>query len=207
MTLVSVVIPTYNRTALLMERALPSVLGQTHRDLDIHVVGDGTEPATQAAIEALADPRVRFTNLPHAVYPSDPEAHWRAIGYPVLNYGFGRARGDWVGALADDDAYPPDAIALLLEAAADQDAPFVYGRTEVVGHGMYGDRHDFTDGAFLFQRDLGLRYDEQAWRSGFPADYELRGRVLHQGSFPVAFVNRTVYRYWPAHKVPPVVQA
>jgi len=46
MTLVSVVIPTYNRPQLLMTRSLPSVMAQTHEELDIHVVGDGTDAAS-----------------------------------------------------------------------------------------------------------------------------------------------------------------
>ena len=110
MTLVSVIIPTYNRAALLMGRALPSVLAQTHAELDIHVVGDGTDQATVDALATVTDPRVQFTNLPHAEYPEDPEARWCAMGVPAINYGLATARGEWVSVLADDDSLPPDAI-------------------------------------------------------------------------------------------------
>ncbi len=202
--IVSIVIPTYNRAALLMERALPSVLAQTHAELDIHVVGDGTDQSTIDALRAVVDARVRFTNLPHAAYPDDPQARWCAIGYPALNHGFAEARGEWVGALADDDAYPPDAIEALLAQSADAD--LVYGRTEVVGHGMYGEwpphAAAWTDGAYIVRTSLGLRYDERSWERGIPADHDLRARAV--ASLRVAWTPTTVYRYWPAHVVPPV---
>jgi len=204
MTLVSIVIPTYNRAELLMDRALPSVLAQSHADLDIHVVGDGTDQATLDALRAVSDARVRFTNLPHAIYPKDPHANWCAIGYPAVNHGLADARGEWVGALADDDAYTPDAIENLL--AQSENADLVYGRTEVVGHGFYGEwpahAAAFTDGAYIMRTSLGLRYDERAWEQGLPADYEMRHRAVT--TLRVAYTPEVVYRYWPAHAVPPV---
>lgn len=201
MSLVSVVITTYNRTALLMERALPSVLAQTHEDLDIHVVGDGTERATIEALAAIDDPRVRFTNLPHATYPDDPQAKWCSLGLVALNHGLDTAKGEWVSVLADDDAYPPERTETLLSLGAD----VAYGRTEVVGHGFYGEwpahAAAFTDGAYLMRRSLGLRYDERCWERGMPSDHELRGRMA--GLNP-AYTPEVVYRYWPAHQIPPV---
>jgi len=41
MSLVSVIIPTYNRNETLFGRALPSVLNQTYRDIEVHIVADG----------------------------------------------------------------------------------------------------------------------------------------------------------------------
>jgi len=204
MTLVSVVIPTYNRAGLLMGRALPSALAQTHADLDIHVVGDGTDDATVRAMAAVSDPRVRFTNLPHAAYPDDPEARWCAIGVPAINHGLDTARGEWVCVLADDDAYPPERTARMLE---EDDADLVYGRTEVVGHGVYGSfppgADAFTDGAYLLRASLGYRYDAESWRRGVPADHDLRARMASGLAGRIAFLDEVVYRYWPAHKVPP----
>src|SRR5689334_16475836 len=42
--LVSVIIPTYNRVELLMTRALPSVMAQTYKNVEIVVVFHGCEP-------------------------------------------------------------------------------------------------------------------------------------------------------------------
>jgi glycosyltransferase involved in cell wall biosynthesis len=200
MTLVSVIIPTFQRCELLMTRALPSVLAQTHTDLDVHVVGDGTDEATCAAMRAVTDPRVRFTNLPHADYPEDPEARWCAMGVPPINYGLDTARGEWVSILADDDALPPDAYALML--AASDGADCVYGRTEVVDHGIYGQPGEFTDGAYILRSALNYRYDAESWKRGVIADYDLRSRLLRE--VRTRHLSEIVYRYWPAHKVPPV---
>ena len=200
MTLVSVVIPTYNRRGLLMDRALPSVLAQTHAELDVHVVGDGTDGETCDAMGAVTDPRVRFTNLPHADYPSDPHAHWCAMGVPPINHGLDTALGEWVTMLADDDALPPDAISRML--AVSDDVDLVYGRTEVVGHGTYGSPADFTDGAYILRASLGYRYDAESWRRGIIADHDLRVRLLRE--VRTRYLPEIVYRYWPANQVPPV---
>ena len=200
MTLVSVIIPTYNRCALLMERALPSVLAQTHAELDIHVVGDGTDQATVDAMAGVTDPRVWFTNLPHADYPDDPEARWCAMGVPAINYGLATARGEWVSVLADDDSLPPDAIEKMLAVSEDVDC--VYGQTEVVDHGIYGKPGEWTDGAYILRASLGYRYDFGSWKRGVIADYDLRCRLLRE--VRTRHLPEIVYRYWPAHKVPPV---
>lgn len=202
MGLISVIIPTFNRPQLLMTRSLPSVMEQTHRELDIHVVGDGTDIVTVSGMEWLCqeDSRVRFTNLDHAVYPEDPEARWCSMGVPAINYGFATARGDWVSVLADDDALPPDAIEKMLAVSEDVDC--VYGQTEVVDHGIYGKPGEWTDGAYILRASLGYRYDFGSWKRGVIADYDLRCRLLRE--VRTRHLPEIVYRYWPAHKVPPV---
>jgi glycosyltransferase involved in cell wall biosynthesis len=197
---VSIITPTYNRPRLLIERALPSVLAQTYADWEWIVVGDGTDQATCDAMAAVADPRVRFTNLPHAEYPEDPEARWCVMGVPAINYGLDSARGEWVSVLADDDALPPDAIEKMLAVSDDVDC--VYGQTEVVEHGIYGKPGEWTDGAYILRASLGYRYDFGSWKRGVIADYDLRSRLLRE--VRTRHLPEIVYRYWPAHKVPPV---
>jgi len=203
-TLVSVIIPTYNRAELLMTRALPSVLAQTHADLDIHVVGDGTDQATVDALATVKDPRVRFTNLPHTDYPSDPLDHWRSMGIPPINHGLDTARGEWVQILADDDAYPPRRTALLLSLARRRRADMAYGRSRFLGRriGLFGgparrNGQYCTDGAFILRASLGYRYDPDAWKRQIIADCDLRRR-LFRDRVRMAFTPEVVYLYWPA---------
>jgi hypothetical protein len=63
--LISIVIPTFDNTQLLLERSLPSVFGQTYERLDVIVVGDAVAPAVERAVAGVADPRLGFMNLPY----------------------------------------------------------------------------------------------------------------------------------------------
>jgi len=90
--LVSVVLPTHNRAALLL-RAMRSVLAQTHGELELIVVDDGSTDATPAVLAACADPRLRVLHLPGN---SGPAA--------ARNAGIRAARGEFI-AFQDDDDY------------------------------------------------------------------------------------------------------
>ena len=61
MSLVSVIVPTYNRAYCLC-RALDSALAQTHRALEVIVIDDGSTDGTSALISERygLDPRVRY---------------------------------------------------------------------------------------------------------------------------------------------------
>src|SRR6266705_811603 len=74
---ISVIIPTYNRAHLLMERSIPSVYAQTDPDWELLVVGDGTDQATIDLMADLCakDSRVKFWNLPHTEYP-ETDSYW-----------------------------------------------------------------------------------------------------------------------------------
>lgn len=62
--LVSVIIPTFNKAELLVERSIPSVLAQTYKRIEVVVVGDHCEDDTAERVAALNDDRVTFVNLP-----------------------------------------------------------------------------------------------------------------------------------------------
>ena len=56
--LISVLLPVRNGEAYLRE-ALESVLAQTHRELEILAVDDGSDDATPAIFSSYGDPRLR----------------------------------------------------------------------------------------------------------------------------------------------------
>ena len=66
MTKISVVLPVYNGASALPETAA-SILGQTHRDLELVIVDDGSTDDTPHVIEALVkrDDRVRAIGQPN----------------------------------------------------------------------------------------------------------------------------------------------
>lgn len=130
--LVSVVIPTYTNTSMLIERALPAVRAQTYENLEIVIVGDGAPPATEAAIRAVGDHRIRYTNLPlRGPYPEDRESRWMVAGGPPANEGLRLARGRWIAQMDDDDDYPPQRIEILMREARRRRLEFCYGQVRV----------------------------------------------------------------------------
>ena len=99
---VSVVIPTFNRGALLDE-AIHSVLAQTFDDLELIVVDDGSTDDTRRRVEAHRDPRVRYL-------------HQRNTGLAAArNAGIQAARGSYVAFLDDDDSWQPDKLRRQME--------------------------------------------------------------------------------------------
>ena len=99
---VSVVIPTFNRRQL-VERAVRSVLAQTHPIDDIVVVDDGSTDGTGEALTAAFGNRIRYV--------------WQANRgvAAARNHGLRLARGEYLTLLDSDDEWLPDKTARQLE--------------------------------------------------------------------------------------------
>jgi glycosyltransferase involved in cell wall biosynthesis len=206
MSLLSVVIPTYERTSLLMKRAIPSVLSQKHDlDIEIIVVGDGEGPATGLALQMLDDPRIFYENRPRPEYPEDEGVKWCLIGYEARNWGYDHAQGDFIMALDDDDAYAVGAISTLYRELREFSADFVYGRSlafdeanrHIASYGFYPPKHfAFCEGAWMAKHDLGWRFDLTCVERGLPADGDRIDRMV-AGGVKFHFVDQVVHHYWP----------
>ena len=202
--LVSVVIPTYNRGRILVERSLASVLCQTYRNIEVVVVGDHATADTLRAIRTVDDPRVRFEDLPvRSPYPQDPEAAWMCVGSRPYNRGLELARGQWIAPHADDDEFTPDHIETLLSAALEHRLEFVYGDSWMetpdgpwIRLGDWPPRlAGFCAGAVLYAaplRYIGL--DEQCWRENEPNDWNMWKRMMAAG-VRAGHVDRIVFRH------------
>lgn len=101
--MISVVIPALNAEATI-ERAIESVLGQTHSDLEVIVVDDGSTDGTTEIAEfwARRDARVRVRTQQHA----GPGA--------ARNAGIDVATGEWLAFLDADDEFKPEAFETIL---------------------------------------------------------------------------------------------
>jgi glycosyltransferase involved in cell wall biosynthesis len=115
---VSVVIPTRDRPELVV-RAVRSALAQTVDRIEVIVVIDGPDPASQAALAQLRDDRLRVVALPES--GGAPNAR---------NVGVQAARARWTALLDDDDEWLPTKLAVQLDlaAAAPYASPIVVSR-------------------------------------------------------------------------------
>lgn len=95
---VSVCIPTY-QGAQTVGAAIASVLGQTHRDLELIVVDDHSTDATEAQVRRFADPRLRY--LRNACNLG-PEGNW--------NRCLSLTAGRYIKLLPHDDVLAPDCL-------------------------------------------------------------------------------------------------
>ncbi len=95
---VSVVLPTFNR-AVTLPRSIASVLGQSHRDLEVIVVDDGSSDATEGVVTAIGDGRVRYVKLGSNVGQA-----------AARNVGIGASRGDLIAFQDSDDVWHVDKL-------------------------------------------------------------------------------------------------
>lgn len=133
--LVSVYVPTHNRCELLMTRALPSILGQTYRNIEVvvaaHGCTDGTASSVRRGIPAYSTwngrlREVRVLNVPRTeTYPPTAENHWLAGPVVPCNAALKACRGQWIMRIDDDDILEPDAIEKLLRFAQANDYEYV----------------------------------------------------------------------------------
>jgi glycosyltransferase involved in cell wall biosynthesis len=114
--LVSVVIPTYNRSALL-RRALESVRAQTYSNWEAIIVDDHSEDDTLAVVASYAEPRFRTTTV-------------RSGGVIAVsrNHGIHLSRGALIAFLDSDDTWYPHKLERCLEVLTPD--------VDLVAHGL-----------------------------------------------------------------------
>lgn len=105
--LVSVLMPTYN-AATFVKRAIDSMQAQTMTNWELLAVDDCSTDNTMDVVKALAkkDTRIRVLKTPKNGGPS-----------VARNFGLEHARGKWIGLLDADDAYQPERLKTLTDAA------------------------------------------------------------------------------------------
>lgn len=97
--LVSVIVPAYN-AASTIERTLSSVLKQTHSNLEVLVVDDGSQDDTALLVRRMADrdDRIKLLQKPNGGLVS------------ARNHGIEHAHGEFIAPLDADDLWHPDKL-------------------------------------------------------------------------------------------------
>lgn len=131
---ITVVVPAYNNETWL-PRCLDSLLGQTHPDMEIIVVNDGSADNTAAVADDYAR---RFDNV-IAIHQQN-----RGVTAARLA-GVARASGDWIGFVDSDDTAEPEMYAHLLANARKENADISH-----CGH-----QTRFPDGRIVYVHNTG----------------------------------------------------
>ena len=205
--LVSIRISTFDRAQLLIDRALASALEQTYERIEVVIVGDHCSDDTEKRIRDLADPRVRFMDLPfQAPYPTEPRLRWYAAGAQAKREGSRLSRGAWIAPLDDDDEFLPDHVESLLNKARKDDLELVYGKLLAItdddpdGYeigrfppalGHFGWQGGFYPGALKFFED-----EPKSWIIDEIGDWNMCRRMLEAG-VRVGWIDQVVTRIYP----------
>jgi glycosyltransferase involved in cell wall biosynthesis len=196
--LVSIIIPCYNYGHFLGE-AIESALGQTHSNVEIIVVDDGSSDAT---------PRVagRYKDV---IYIDQEN-----LGVSIArNNGLSRSSGDFIVFLDADDRLLPSAVAIGLNSLKNHpESAFGFGRCRFISEigseiptpllpnevnnqylGLLFAPYIWTTGLVLFRRSTfdTVRGFDPAYKTA--QDYELYLRIAR--NFPIYYHENTIAEY------------
>ena len=131
---ISVVVPAYNNEKWL-SRCLDSLLAQTHPNLEIIVVNDGSKDTTGQILDSYAEKYDRIVAI-----------HQQNRGVTAARLaGVAAATGEWIGFVDSDDTVEPDMYAHLLRSAVKENSDISH-----CGHQTL-----FPDGRVVYVHNTG----------------------------------------------------
>jgi glycosyltransferase involved in cell wall biosynthesis len=203
--LVTVRVATYDRGQVIVDRALASILRQTYERLEVLVVGDCCDEATERAVRSVRDPRIRFVNLPErGSYPADPRLRWMVAGTAPMNAALDLARGAWIAPCDDDDEFTDDHVERLLRSAVDARLEMVYSRALMeysdgswwISGGPRLVNGNVAHGSVLYSSGLRfMRHSMTSWRRDEAGDWNLWRRMRDIG-VRIGYLDRISYVHY-----------
>lgn len=150
--LISVIIPLYNSRNSLPD-CLRSVIKQTHSNMEIILVDDGSEEEYNDIIALFNDNRVMYSKLEHS------NANF------ARNYGIMKSRGEYIAMLDSDDLWLPNHLEECLNTVKREDADGLYGslilKNTVNGNMMEHRVRALYDNETMMSYLLGTGYGAQ----------------------------------------------
>ena len=135
--LISIYTPTFNRSKILKERAIKSVLKQSYKKFEYIIVGHGCKDDTQSMVKKIKDKRIKYINIKRErKYPDKDEYfmnHWYVGPVIPANTALESVKGEWVARLDDWAIWPKNHLKDLLSFAQKNDLEFVTGASKLNG--------------------------------------------------------------------------
>ncbi len=193
----SIVLPVFNGDRYL-QQALESCLQQTHSNLEVLVVDDGSTDGTAGIIaeQAARDPRIISIQNDHN------------LGLPsALNIGFARAKGEFLTWTSHDNFYESNAIEVLVRYLCTwQDVDLVYTAIRIIDESgnvaptiKYRPRPwrlpfwNPVGPSFLFRKEVYLTVGDHHTDMEYAEDYEYWVRVAER--FRMRRLHLPLYYY------------
>jgi glycosyltransferase involved in cell wall biosynthesis len=107
MSLVSIIIPTYNRSQTIL-RAVHSVLNQTYQNFELIIVDDGSSDETEELVKSLDNSIASTRKIIYLKTQNGGVSKARNLGASI-------ARGEWLTFLDSDDEWLPEKLNLQLD--------------------------------------------------------------------------------------------
>lgn len=193
MILVSVVMATWHGKIELLKRAVDSVLMQTYENVEVVLVDDNGDEASEsfrAQTQALVDEYEKEYGG-RILYLQNENNIGAALS---RNYGISRANGDYITFLDDDDRYLPKKVENELDYMLEQDLDMCF--TELELRSSKDDRIvDYREHTGLkgFDRESLLRWHLMHHITGTPTFMYKKEAILKVGCFDDVKVSQEWY--------------
>jgi glycosyltransferase involved in cell wall biosynthesis len=164
--LVSVVIPTYNRAALVTE-TVQSILSQTYSNFEIIIVDDGSTDDTEKIVNDLNNSQIRYFKIPHT----------GSFG-TVRNVGLKNARGEYIAFVDSDDLWEKQKLELQVSAMRDESLDFCFTQVS-----LFGDTTVKVPAYRSLKGKLLEQYLQEGYFAYYPSSLLFKKRVLQTTGF------------------------
>jgi hypothetical protein len=216
---ISVIIPTHSNPRSLWERTIPSLVSQTHSDLEILLVVDGNFPGVHSSTVEYSD---RFGDSRISVHLAPPTPaefveinswpteerqrfDWYRSGNGPFNYGLDIATGDWIAPFSHDDAMHSNEYERVLRKAIEMKWEYCYAPLTRVSpegtsiiHSFPPQSHNFGVQGSLMHSSLKMfRYDYRDALVGLPNDFGFVRRMMLCG-VRMGTIDEPASDYYPS---------
>jgi glycosyltransferase involved in cell wall biosynthesis len=137
---VSIIMPTYNRAALIME-TVNSVLAQTYSNWELIIVDDGSDDNTEEIVSNI-DKRILYFKIPRS-----------GIGGKTKNLGMEKTSGELIAFIDSDDLWATQKIEKQVEALKE------YPNAGFCLTGGLNFRNNLEPVDHFYKKTEGLKYD------------------------------------------------